>query len=47
MKEYVISYTIDTNNYFEAIVKAPTYTSALVEFMLAYPNCIYTMVTEV
>ena len=39
MKTWIIKYTPDKENFFEARVSAPSYLMALVEFMRQYPNC--------
>jgi hypothetical protein len=47
MKTYLITYTADKEHYDIAVVRATTYTKALLEFTLAYPNCEYTALIEV
>lgn len=47
MKKYVITYTNDKRNYDVALVSAMSYTKALLEFAMTYPNAIYTAILEV
>jgi hypothetical protein len=47
MKTYLITYTADKKHYDIAVVRATSYTKAVLEFMLAYPNCEYTALIEV
>ena len=47
MRTWLITYTPDKERSEVAIVEAPTYTMALVEFMRKFPDCEYTGVFEV
>lgn len=47
MKDWIVTYSTDKVNSKIAIVKAATYTMALLQFMIEHPNCEYTGVFEV
>ena len=47
MKKYKVTYTPDTNNYFDVIVEAKSYTFALLEFVIKFPDVFYTKIEEV
>lgn len=47
MKNWIVTYSTDKVNRKVAVVKATTYTMALLQFMIEYPNCEYTGVFEV
>ena len=47
MTEWEMTYTEDRENYGVAIVTAPTYTMALLEFVMQFPNCECTRVREI
>lgn len=47
MKTWVIAYKDEKFLSNMTVVEAPTYTMALVEFMIKYPNCEYMAVMEV
>ena len=47
MKVWEVTYTFDKTNFDTIEVVAPTYTTALVEFMCKVPNAEYHIVREV
>lgn len=47
MKTWIVKYTPDKENFFEARVVAPSYLMALVQFMIEYPKCEFSEVNEV
>lgn len=47
MSEWEVTYTTDRECYEVAIVRADTYTLAVLEFMTQYPNCDFTRVREI
>ena len=47
MTEWEMTYTEDRENYNVAIVTAPTYTMALLEFVIKFPNCECTRAREI
>lgn len=47
MRSWLVEYTPDKENYGETIVRAVSYTMAVVRFMMDYPNCECTNVKEV
>ena len=46
MTEWELTYTADREKYEVAIVTAPTYTMALLEFVMRFPNCECTRAKE-
>ena len=47
MTEWEMTYTVDRENYDVEIVTAPTYTMALLEFVMRFPNCECTRAREI
>lgn len=47
MRTWLITYTPDKQKSEVALIKAATYTMALVRFVMEYPNCEYTGIFEV
>jgi hypothetical protein len=47
MIEWEVTYTADRDNYSAEIIVAPTYTMAVLAFIIKYPNYDYSMVREV
>ena len=47
MKNWIVTYKDKDFNGGAALVVAPTYTMAIVQFMIEYPECHYTGVLEV
>lgn len=47
MKYWCIVYTKDHKTFQPALIEAETYTQALIQFAIEYPDCIYTTVNEV
>ena len=47
MTEWEMTYTADRENYEVAIVTAPSYTMALLEFVMRFPNCECTRAREI
>ena len=47
MKNWLITYTLDKVRSEIAVVKARTYTMALVQFLIEHPNAEYTAIFEV
>ena len=46
MTEWEMTYTADREKYDVAIVTAPTYTMALLQFVIQFPNCECTRARE-
>ena len=46
MKDWEMTYTKDRENFEATVVTAPTYTMALLQFVIQFPNCECTRARE-